>query len=166
MRELRPRWFALTVKHQHERGVEAALSSCEIEAFVPVYRAWRPWSDRRKELEIPLFPGYVFGFFPAPERVRVLNTPGVGRVVGFGGVPAPVADEEIANIRAAIRSNLALRPWPFLKTGDRVRIERGPLRGVEGTLLREKTSLRLVIGIELLQRAVAVEVDAEMVVSQ
>lgn len=165
MREPRPRWFALTVKHQHERGVQAALASCEIEAFVPVYRARRPWSDRVKEVEAPLFPGYVFGCFPARERVRVLNTPGVGRIVGFGGVPMPVADEEIANIRAALGSHLALRPWPFLKTGDRVRVERGPLRGVEGRLLREKNGLRLVIGVELLQRAMAVEVDAEMVVS-
>ena len=83
MRELCPSWVALTVKHQHERRVEAALAHGDVQAFAPVYRARRRWSDRTKEVELPLFPGYVFGCFEAGDRIRVLNTPGVGKIVGL-----------------------------------------------------------------------------------
>ena len=85
------------------------------------------------------------------------------KVVSFGGCPAEVPDEEIAAIQTAIASGLPARPWPYLRPGDRVRIERGPLRGVEGTLLREKDRLHLVIGVEMLQRAMAVELEVDMV---
>lgn len=156
-----PDWFALTVKHQHERGVEAALKAWRLDAFLPTYRLRRRWSDRLKELEAPLFPGYVFGRFGPAERVRVLRIPGVARVVGFGGMPAPVAEKEIDAIRLALASKLPIGPWPYPKTGDRVRVEAGPLRGVEGVLLGNKDKLRLVLSVQLLQRSVAVEVAAD-----
>lgn len=158
-----PHWFALTVKHQHERRVEGVLSAHGMQTFLPVFRSRLSWSDRIKEREAPLFPGYVFSRFSLPERVSVLNTPGVARIVGFGGKPVPLEDAEVGNIRTAIQSKLTLGPWPYLQAGDRVRIERGPLRGVEGILLREKTGFRLVLGVEILQRSVAVEVDPELV---
>lgn len=158
-----PGWFALTVRYQHERGVEGALSASGVEPFLPLYRARRRWSDRLKELEVPLFPGYVFGRFPVHDRVRVLRIPGVTRIVGFGGVPLPVAPWEIEGIRAALASKLPIGPWPYPQAGERVRVECGPLRGVEGTLLRQIDSLRLVLGVELLQRSLAVEVTAEMI---
>jgi len=166
-----PRWYALTVRHQHERQTAAALEYKNLETLVPVYRARRRWSDRMKELDLPLFAGYVFCRFLHQERVRVLNTPGVAKIVGFGETPAPVEDWEIADIRVVMQSKLPVCPWPYLKPGDRVRVERGPLRGVEGTLLREKTNssketagLRLVIGVEMLQRSIAVELEPDMVV--
>ena len=165
MRELcpeLPRWFALTVKHQHERPVEGVLCSGGLETFLPVFRCLRRWSDRVKELEAPLFPGYVFTRFPFRDRVRVLNTPGVARIVGFAGRPAPLEDQEIENLRVAVSSSLPLGPWPFLKTGDRVIVRQGPLRGIEGRLVREKSGARLVINVELLQRSVAIEVEAAM----
>ncbi len=158
-----PCWFALTVKHQHERSVEGALSASGVEPFLPLYRARRRWSDRLKELDAPLFPGYVFGRFAARERVRVLRIPGVARIVGFGGFPAPVAPAEIDSVRAALASKLPVGPWPYPKAGERVRIDCGPLRGVEGTLLEQKDSLRLVISIELLQRSLAIEVASEII---
>jgi transcription termination/antitermination protein NusG len=172
MRELCPeingagdpaRWFALTVKHQHERRVEGVLCANGVQTFLPVFRSRRQWSDRIKQQDAPLFPGYVFVRFSLPERVSVLNTPGVARIVGFGGVPVPLEDQEVGNIRTALASNQALGPWPYLHAGDRVRIERGPLRGVEGILLHEKTGFRLVLGVEILRRSVAVEVDPEIV---
>ncbi len=172
MRELCPetegaedsaRWFALTVRYQHERRVEGVLCANGVETFLPIFRSRRQWSDRVKQQEAPLFPGYVFGRFSLPERVSVLNTPGVARIVGFGGVPVPLEDQEVGNIRAALASNLSLGPWPYLRAGDKVRIERGPLRGIEGILLREKTGFRLVLGVEMLQRSVAVEVEPGMV---
>ena len=157
-----PGWFALTVKHQHERSVEGALSSTGVEPFLPLYRARRRWSDRWKELDAPLFPGYIFGRFAAGERTRVLRIPGVAGIVGFGGLPAPVAPRELDSIRAALASKLPIGPWPYPKAGESVRIECGPLRGVQGTLLEQKDSLRLVISVELLQRSLAIEVAPEM----
>ena len=153
-------WFALTVKHQHERRAAGALSAGGVDTFLPLYQARRRWSDRVKELDLPLFPGYLFGRFQDGDRQRVLRTPGVTRIVGFGGIPAPVVEGELEAIRAALASKLPIGPWPYPKPGDRVRIEAGPLRGVEGTLVREKDACRLVLSVDLLQRAVAVEIPA------
>jgi transcriptional antiterminator RfaH len=159
-----PRWYALVVKHQHERLSEEALQSKGLETLVPMYRARRLWSDRMKEIDLPLFAGYVFCRFVYRQKVNLLNTPGVRRIVGFGTGPAPVPESEISAIQAMLQSKLPVRPWPFLKPGDRVRVERGPLRGIEGTLLREKDSLRLVVGIELLRRSLAAELEPDMIV--
>ena len=156
-------WFAVNVRHQHERMAAGAMSAHGVETFLPLYRERRRWSDRVKHLDAPLFPGYVFGRFPVEDRVRVLRIPGVARIVGFGGSPAPVPFHEIDRVRAALASKLPIGPWPYPKMGDRVRIEDGPLRGVEGTLLRDKGALRLVLAIELLQRALAIEIDAGMI---
>jgi transcription antitermination factor NusG len=157
-------WFALTVKRQHERRVEGVLRAAGVDTFLPLYRARRQWSDRVKDLDAPLFPGYVFGRCSLRDRARIVKTPGVARIVGFAGLPAPVAQQEIEGVRAALASKLPLGPWPyFSRAGGRVRIERGPLRGLEGTLLREGSCLRLVLGVELLQRSLAVEVDPEMI---
>jgi transcription antitermination factor NusG len=156
-------WFALTVKYQHERQVESLLNSGGVDTFLPLYRVRRRWSDRVKDLAAPLFPGYVFGRFLISERVRIVRTPGVARIVGFAGSPAPVPELQIESIRAALASRLPLSPWPYLKAGDRVRIERGPLRGVEGTLLQLKDGLRLILSVEMLQRSLAVEVESDMV---
>jgi|HubBroStandDraft_5_1064220.scaffolds.fasta_scaffold384560_1 transcription antitermination factor NusG len=156
-------WFALTVKHQHERSVEGALAWSGMDTFLPLYRSRRRWSDRSMEVDAPLFPGYVFGRFALGDRVRVLRTPGVARIVGFGGMPAAVAEGEIDGIRAALASKLPIGPWPYPKPGDRVRIESGPLRGLEGALVRQKDALRLVLSIELLQRSLAIEVAAETI---
>jgi len=163
MRELCP-WYALTVRYQHEVAVRSALEFKGFEAMAPTYRTRRRWSDRVKEIDLPLFAGYVFCRFTFAERVMVLDAPGVAKVVEFGGAPAEVSEAEIAAIRAVMDSRLPVRPWPYLKAGDRVRVERGPLRGVEGTLLREERDRpQLVIGIEMLQRSLAVEVEADIV---
>ena len=166
MRELCPdgSWFALTVKHQHERRVETALARAGVRAFLPMYRTRRQWADRLQELDVPYFPGYVFGRFSIKDKIQVLDTPGVSRIVGFGGVPAPLPDNEIEAIRAAVDSSLPARPWPYLQPGNRVRVAAGPLRGIEGVLLREKGGVRLLLGVELLQRWLAVEIDPETVV--
>jgi transcription antitermination factor NusG len=159
-------WYALTVKHQHERTIEIALTGKGFEAFSPMYRARRQWSDRTKEIERPLFAGYVFCRFPLEAKGLVLNTPAVSRVVQFGGTLAALPDAEIEAIRAIVASQLPVRPWPHLKPGDRVRIERGPLRGMVGVLLKEKCALELIVSVELLQRSVAVQIDATGVVPQ
>jgi len=157
-------WHALSVKHQHERAIEAALIQKGFEAYSPVVRSRRQWSDRTKEIELPLFAGYVFCRFEYEAKARVIATPAVSRAVEFGGMPAVVPDSEIAAVRAVVDSKQLMRPWPHLKPGDRVRVEKGPLRGVEGVLLREKDAVELIVSVELLQRSVAVQVDALSVV--
>ena len=129
MRELCP-WYALTVKHQHEVAAQSALECIGFEALAPTYRARRRWSDRVKEIDLPLFAGYVFCRFGFADRIKVMDTPGVGKVVEFSGAQAEISEAEIAAIRTVMASKLPLRPWPYLKPGDRVRVERGPLRGV------------------------------------
>jgi transcription antitermination factor NusG len=158
------KWYALTVPYQHERQTEKALQSKGLDTLVPLYRSRRQWSDRVKDVELPLFAGYVLCQFDLTDRIQVLDTPGVAKIVGFGGGPATLEDSEIAAIQRLLASKLPLVPWPYLNPGDRVRVDKGPMRGLEGTLLRTKDGLRLVIGVELLQRSIAVEVDRESVV--
>ncbi len=165
MRELCP-WYAVGVKHQHEQAVRSALEFKGFETWVPTYRAHRTWSDRVKALERPLFAGYVFCRFPFSERTKIFDTPGVTRVVAFGGKPAEINESEMIAIRAVIASNLPARPWPHLKAGDRVSIEHGPLRGIEGTVIRDRLKahcgLCFVVGVQLLQRYIAVDLEPEM----
>jgi transcription antitermination factor NusG len=159
MQELR--WYALKVKPQHESVVYAGLTYTSIEGFHPTCKAKRKWSDRVKIIDVPLFEGYVFGRFIFENRVPILRIPGVISVVGFSGHPAPIPDEELKVIQRITASGLAVKPWPFLKVGQAVRIERGPLRGVEGILAAEKDVWRMVVGIQMLQRAVSVVVDKD-----
>jgi transcription antitermination factor NusG len=158
------RWYALTVRHQHEQQTERVLRSQGWETLVPRYCSRRQWSDRVKEIELPLFSGYVFCRFPLGDRVRVEDTPGVAQIVKFNGLAAPLQDREIAEMQSMLVSGAKLSPWPYLRAGDRVQVVRGPLRGLEGTLLRDGGEARLVVSVEMLQRSIAAEVDPTMVV--
>ena len=161
--EVTPAWFAVTVKPQHEKTAAHSLQLKGLEDFVPLYRDRRRWSDRVKELELPLFPGYVFCRFTLLQRSAVLATPGVRSIVGFGKTPAVVPQAEIEAIQAMVASGLPARPWPFLQVGQRVRIERGPLSGLEGILVQLKDAWRVVVSVPLLQRSVAVDIDRDVV---
>jgi len=154
-------WYALAVKPKHEfRVFEGLSASAGVEGFLPTYKDKRIWSDRSRILDTPLFPGYVFARFEYPnQRVPVLRLPGVQSIVGFGAAPIPLADEEIGVIQTLVNSVFPVRPWPFLRTGQRVRIEHGPLRGVEGIILQQKDEWRMVVSVELLQRSISVLVD-------
>ena len=156
-------WFALTAKPRHEKVAAENLRVKGLESFLPLYRARRQWTDRAQSVELPLFPGYVFCRFAYSSRLPVLNTPGVTSVVSFSDVPTPVADDEISRVRAIQASGLPSRPWPYLRAGQRARIERGALAGLEGVLIREKDAFRVVVSVELLRRAVAVEIDRDMI---
>ena len=156
-------WYAVRVRSRFENVVAKHLHARGYELFLPLYKDQRQWSDRLSEIELPLFPGYVFCRFNPVNRLPILSIPGVVHLVGVGKVPVPVDDTEIAAIQAAFKSGLTARPWPFLKVGQRVRIERGPLFGVEGILVEVRGLRRLVLSISLLQRSVAVQVDAAWV---
>ncbi len=155
------RWYALTARHQHEKPVSAALAIRSLQTFVPVYVARRRWSDRTRTLELPLFPGYVFCSMSADQRALALSTPGVTSIVGFGGKPEPVPGFEIDNLMTIAASGLPVEPCKLLKAGDEVTIDDGPLRGLRGKLLRDADRNQLIVGVQLLQRAIAVTLSLD-----
>jgi transcription antitermination factor NusG len=158
-------WYALQVRPRYEKAVSTSLRGKGFEEFLPVRRTRRIWSDRIAQVELPLFPGYLFcRLEPGSPRGRVLSTAGVIQIVGVGNVPISVDPNEISAIRRLVESGVPAEKWPYLKTGNRVRIEYGALSGVEGILINVKKQHRLVIGVSLLQRSVAVEVEREWVV--
>ncbi len=156
-------WVAVQVRPKCEKPVATALFSKGIESFLPLYKSRRRWSDRVKELEVPLFDGYVFCRLDLIHRMPVLTIPNVIRIVGTGKVPAPIEDREITALQSVMRSGLDSMPWPFLRVGERVRIEHGPLTDVEGILVEIRGSQRLILSVSLLQRSVAVELGPECV---
>jgi len=163
MRGDSPRWFALTVKPRHEKAATAYLGRKGLEAYLPLYKARRRWSDRFREVELCLFPGYVFCRFNFEKRLDVLNVPSVHSIVGFGDRETPVSEEEIELIRTILASGAPVLPWDYLKVGERVRIIDGSLKNIEGILVRERDAWRVVVSVELLQRSVAVEIDRDLV---
>jgi transcription antitermination factor NusG len=153
-------WWAVYTRHQHEKTVVEHLSTNGIETFLPVYQVVRQWKDRKKRLSLPLFPCYVFVRGSSERRVQVVSAPGVFSIVSIGGHPAPIPTTQIDAIRLAVGGSLHVEPHPFLHCGDWVRIKSGPLADVEGILIRKKGSYRLILSAELLQKSLAVEVDA------
>jgi transcription termination/antitermination protein NusG len=156
-------WFALQIKAGHERATALMLRHKGYEEFLPLRKVRRRWSDRIKELEVPLFPGYMFCQFRPDIDAPIITTPGVIRLVGIGKVPVAVSDEEINAIQTLIRSGLHTQPWPYLRVGQTVRVESGPLEGLRGIVLLIKNHHRLIISVSLLQRAVAVEMESDWV---
>jgi transcription antitermination factor NusG len=155
-------WYAIRIRSGLSSVASATLRGKGYEEFLPLYRSRRRWSDRIKELELPLFPGYLFCRFDVSDRLMpILTTPGVIGIVGAGKTPIPVGEEEIEAIRAILRSGLAARPWPFLGIGAKVYVERGPLAGVEGIITNADKAYRLVVSVNLLQRSIAVEIDRD-----
>ncbi len=156
-------WVALVVRPRLERKVEVGLANAGIESFVAWHGVRRRWSDRIKVVERNLFPGYIFCRSTFDERTRVIRQPGVEWVVSFNHAPALIPDHEIDAVRRMIGSGLPFGPWPFLKTGQRVRVERGILAGVEGILARDCSAWRVALNVDALQRSIAVEVDRDMI---
>jgi transcriptional antiterminator NusG len=156
-------WFAVRVRSNYERVSTLHLEERGYEEFAPSYKVERQWSDRKKEVEQFLFPGYVFCRLNPQQRLPVLTVPGVVGLVGCGKIPTPIPDQEIDRIRRMVQSGLLVTPWPFLELGQTVLIERGPLAGVEGILEEVKGKCRLVVSISLLRRSVGAEVDRHWV---
>lgn len=152
-------WYAAYTCAKHEKHVAAELRAREVEHFLPLYSSVRRWKDRRVQLELPLFPGYVFVRLALCNRLRIVQIPSVVRLVGFGGLPMALPDTEMEILRKGLGQSLRAEPHPFLTVGRLVRIEAGPFAGLEGILRRKKNSLRVVVTIELIQRSVAVDVD-------
>jgi transcription antitermination factor NusG len=152
-------WFAIRVKSRCEKSVAAMAQNKGFEEFLPLYQSRRRWSDRIQSVEVPLFPGYIFCRLDPAHRLPLLTIPGVLHFVGIGKTPIPVEESEILAIQAAVNSGLAIEPWDFVEVGQRVRLEEGPLTGVEGIYLGMSKQQRLVVSVGLLKRSVAVTID-------
>jgi len=158
-------WYALQCWVRKESLIVTQLETQGFDCFLPKYKSVREWSDRKKEVEQPLFPGYVFCRFEYSQRRPIVVTPGVLQVVGCGRTPMPVEQREIEAIQLAIASEVPTQPWPYLAIGERVRIHTGKLSGLEGILVNFKGNHRVVLSVSLLQRSVALEVDLAWVTS-
>jgi transcription antitermination factor NusG len=156
-------WYALRVKHRHEKAVAQSLQAKGYPAFLPLFRARQRCSRRRTDVQMPFFPGYVFCRLNVLDRLPVLIIPGIFQIVRLGKLFAPVSETEIQSLQVVVNSDLSARPWPFLKAGQAVLIDEGPLRGLAGNLTEVGDKATLVVSVTLLQRSVAVEVDRRWV---
>jgi transcription antitermination factor NusG len=159
-----PRWYALRTRSRHEKLVRDQLTGQGVEHLLPTVTRLSQWKDRKKKVEVPLFPGYCFAQFTWQERLSVLKVPGVVQIAGGGDRPEPIPNEEIDALKTLMTSVLTYDAHPYLHEGMVVEVVRGPLEGVRGILLRKSNRYRLVIAVHLIKQAAAVEIDAADVV--
>jgi transcriptional antiterminator RfaH len=157
-------WFALQTRPKCEKSVATTLEIKGYESFYPTYRERRRWSDRCVELERPLFPGYVFCRLTSAAFGKVLLTVGVRRLLGFGPTPAEIPAAQIESLQRVNESDIGRAPWIYMAIGMRVRIESGPLKGVEGIYSRDSDHRRLILSVDLLQGSVAVILDPQVAI--
>jgi transcription termination/antitermination protein NusG len=156
--QFEPRWYAVWTRSRHEKRVAEQLARTGLEHYLPLYETVRRWQDRRMRLELPLFPGYLFVRALLAHRRKVLEIPSVVCLVSFRGMPEPLPEGEVERLRDRLASGARVEPHRYLTVGRRVRIRNGPFEGLEGILLRKRNSLRVIVSIELIRRAIAVEV--------
>ena len=152
-------WFAVYTCAKHEKRVDEQFAERRIESFLPTYESVRRWKDRRMRLRLPVFPGYVFARIGLSERLKVLQTPSVVRLVSFNGQPYPVPERDMDILRSGAAGGLRIEPHPYLAVGSRVRVIAGPLEGAEGILVRKKNLYRVVLSLDFILRSAAVEVE-------
>jgi transcription antitermination factor NusG len=160
MAMVEPRWYAAYTCANHEKHVAAELGARDVEHFLPLYSSVRRWKDRRVNLDLPLFPGYIFVRLALCDRMRVVQIPSVVRLVGFNGLPTALPDTEMEIMRSGLSERLRAEPHPFLTVGRRVCITGGPFAGFEGVLKRRKSNLRVVVSLDLIERSIVVDVEA------
>ena len=155
----RPRWYVAYTLPRHEKAVANRLISQNVESYLPLYSAGHGWNHRRVEVELPLFPSYVFIRMLLSDRIRILSRPGIIRLLSVSGNLAVFPDQEMENLQTSLATWKAT-PYPFLTSGKKVRLKSGPFAGLEGTILRRKGKMRLVVTLDLIQRAILLELDA------
>lgn len=153
-------WFAACTRSRHEKMVADQLRGKGVEFFLPLGHTVRRWQSRTAEVDLPLFPGYVFVRIPLQHRLQVLTVPGVAYLVASAGRPLPVPEEQLLTLRDRLSAGVLAEPHPYLAVGSRVRVRRGPLADLEGVLLRKHGQSRLIVSVDMIQRSVALHVEA------
>jgi transcription antitermination factor NusG len=154
-------WYAVYTRHQHEKSAAELLTDKGFEVLLPLYQSTHRWKDRKQSVLLPLFRSYLFVRADLSRRIYILTTPGVCWLVGSGGQPTQLPDPEIEAVRKLVESPFRYQPHPFLNTGERVRVVKGLLCGLEGILTRVKNGGRVILSVELLRQSAAVEVDLD-----
>ena len=155
-----PQWYVAYTRSRHEKQVSRHLVERSIESFLPLFEVSHRWKDRKARLELPLFPGYVFVRIALCEQLSVLQIPGVVRLVGFNGQPAPIPEADVSALQRGLNSAVRVNPHPYLVVGRPVKICRGPFVGLKGILIRRKGLYRVVVSFHLIRSSIAVEVEA------
>ena len=156
---LRSEWYAVYTRSHQERRVKTQLEGRGVENFLPSYEKVSQWKDRRKLIQLPLFPGYLFVKIPLVRRLEVLKAHGAVQLVGNSNGPVPIPEEQVARVKRFVEVGLKCDPHPYLKIGKKVRVTEGPLEGLEGILVRTKNRSLFVISVEMIQRSVSVELE-------
>ena len=154
-----PKWYAVHLKSHHENKVKKLLEGKGIETFLPVRRVTRKWSDRKKEIDFPLFPGYLFVHAPLVNKKLIVQTPSVVKMVGTRE-PEPMPAGHIESIKRFMEEEIQFDPYPYLIPGIAVEVMRGPLKGVHGVLAEKRGKHRLVVNVDLINNSIATEIDA------
>lgn len=158
---LEPRWYAAYTRARHEKVIAEQLSQRCVERFLPLYETVHRWKDRKVRTQLPLFPSYIFVRVALRDQLRVLQIPGVVRLVSFNGCPIALLDEEVQALQRGLSSGLRVAPHPYLTVGRRVRVKSGPLCGLTGKLVRRKSNWRIVISVESIMRSISAEVSLD-----
>ncbi|GJM15351.1 MAG: transcription termination factor NusG domain protein [Thermodesulfobacteriota bacterium] len=154
-------WYVVYTIVRHEKSVNAALTDKEVDTFLPIKKTISRWKDRMKEVHIPLFPGYLFVNSSLEDRLKILNTRGVIKILGVNGFPTPVPSEQIEIIKTILEKDLNCDPWPYMTEGKEVIVIRGPLEGTSGKIVERRGECRLILSVDLIKRSVSVEVDID-----
>ena len=161
MQESNLEWYAVYTKSRHEKVVAEELWNRQIESFLPLREVVSQWRDRRKKVQLPLFPGYLFAHVSLQEqRLNILKVDSVVRIVGFDSEPAPIPDDQIQAVKTLVFSTLEFDPYPYIGVGDQVEITRSPLKGLRGILLEKKNRYKFILSVDLIHQSVACEIDA------
>lgn len=154
-------WYAIYTIVRHEKSVNSALIEKNVDTYLPIKKVVNRWKDRKKEVHIPLFPGYLFVNSSLENRLKILNTRGVIRIVGVNGFPTSVSNKQIETIKSILDTNLICDPYPYLSEGKEVIVIRGPLEGAIGRIIGRRGEYKLILSVDLIKRSVSVEVDID-----
>jgi transcription antitermination factor NusG len=159
--EHEPHWYAVYTCARHEKRIAEQFRQRSIEQFLPLYETVHRWKDRRVRVQLPIFPSYIFVRIALTQQLRVLQIPGVVRLVSFNGKPLALPEWEISTLQRGLSSGLRAEPYPYLATGRQVRIKAGPLCGLTGRIVRRKQNYRIVISVDSISRSIICEVSPE-----
>ncbi|MEW5803603.1 MAG: UpxY family transcription antiterminator [bacterium] len=155
-------WYGVHTRSRHEQAVYERLKSKSIHTFLPKMEVWSSRKDRQKRIKVPMFQGYLFIRANLENRLwlTILQTPGVAQIISNSGKPVPIPESQISSIQTILENDTVVTPYPYLNVGEKVRVVAGPLKGVEGILLRFKANKqRLILSVDLLQQSVCVEMN-------
>jgi transcription antitermination factor NusG len=161
--EEKRQWYALYTRPRFEKKVDQLLLEKGIESFLPLCTTVRYWSDRKKKIQEPLIPSYIFVHANRTERLLSLQSSGVIRMIFFNNQPARIPDDQIENLRTVIEHGYNPQPFQYLNRGDEVEVVAGPLRGVHGYFIEERGQEHLIISVHPIRQSVAIQVERSQI---